>query len=558
MALIAELRSHDIKLHLDEGKLKVSAPKGAMSDELLNRVRAEKAAITAFLLEMRDAVHAANEEKAAIQRRAPGVPAVASFAQQRLWFIDQLDGPSAVYNMPVALRIRGMLKRAALIDSVNAILARHDVLRTTFVESELDGALLQVVADVAFVEIPISVVDPGEVAGRVLAHARRPFDLRRGPLTRVELLQVATDDHVLLVNMHHIASDGWSMGLFVHEFAANYNAFALDRSAELQPLALQYADFAHWQREWLQGPELSRQIDYWKNALASVTPLLELPTDKARPALRGYHGATSDFALGVPLSDALERFAKRQGASLFMTLLAVFHALMARYSGQNDIAVGSPIANRSRSELEGLIGFFANTLVLRARIAAGMSFRQLLNQVRDTTLAAYEHQDLPFEQLVEIIKPQRSMRYTPLFQVMFAVQNNAADIPALAGLNVEPILTEGHVAKFDLNVSVEETADGVIGSIEYSTDLFELATIQRLQRHFVRLIEKCIENPDQDMASFDLMSTIETAELVGLSRGSCREWDYDSSIHGDFEAQAGRAPDSIALVFEDEHLSYAE
>ncbi|MBV9788044.1 MAG: non-ribosomal peptide synthetase, partial [Chloroflexi bacterium] len=362
-----------------------------------------------------------------IPPRANSGPTPLSFAQQRLWFLDQLVPGSAAYNLPTTVRLIGRLDVAALERSLHAIVARHEALRTTF--TMLADQPVQMIEP--SLGVPLPVVDlralppterETEVQALTDAEMQQPFDLGRGPLLRAKLLHVADQEHIFLLTIHHIVSDSWSMGVFVRELATLYEAFAHDRPSPLQPLPIQYADFADWQRQWLRGEVLQRQLDYWKQQLGGDLPVLELPTDRPRPPIQTFHGATLYFSLPKLLSDSLAALSRQEGTTLYMTLLTAFNVLLYRYTGQEDLLVGSPIAGRTRPELEALIGFFVNTLVMRSDLSGNPSVREALQRVRDVTLKAYAHQDLPFEQLVEELHPERDMSRNPLFQVMFVLQ----------------------------------------------------------------------------------------------------------------------------------------
>ena len=422
-----------------------------------------------------------------------------SFAQQRLWFLDRLLPARDTYNIPTAWRLRGRLDAPALQRSLEELVARHETLRTTFALNE--GQPVQVIGSPQ--SIALEVTDLGallqaerEACALEIAdtEARQPFDLEAGPLLRAQLLRLAPEEHLLLLNVHHIISDGWSAGIFERELSSAYNAFVSGRELRLPELPIQYADYALWQREWLQGEVLEAQLAYWKAQLADL-PTLTLPTDRPRPAVMSYRGARAAFDLPEPLSHSLKALGRREGATLFMTLLAAFQVLLYRYSGQEDIAVGAPIAGRRRSELEPLIGFFANTLVLRVDLSGNPRFRELLARVRESALGAYTHQDLPFEKLVEELAPARDLSRNPLFQVMFVLQNAPGSALALEGVQVSRLPLETHTAKFDLSLSVRETAEGLRASWEFSTDLFDAQTIERMARHFERLLEGIVADP---------------------------------------------------------------
>ena len=479
-----------------------------------------------------------------------------SYAQQRLWFLDQLQGANATYDMPTALRLRGTLDVAAVRASVQKIVDRHEVLRTRFVQ--VDGEPAQVIAAQLDVAVDVCDVDEAQLMAAVQAFVRQPFDLAQGPLLRAQLLRIQPQEHVLLTNMHHIVSDGWSIDVLVEEFVALYTAQLEGREASLPALPVQYADFACWQREHLRGALMERQLAYWRGQLDGVPALLELPTDRPRPALQTHAGARHALSLPASLSAALARRCKAQGATVFMGLLAVFQVLLARYAGQDDIAVGTPIANRTRRELEGLIGFFVNTLVVRSRIDARRSFRDLLAQVRATTLAAYEHQDVPFEQLVEVLKPERSLSYSPLFQVMFVLQNTRNVQAQLPGLDLSLVEPESHVAKFDLTLELQENGDAFSGSIEYNTDLFDAQTIQRFAAHYVQLLHAAVEQVDQPLQDLPLLSAAEQRRELDASRSAAASDAEPACLHQRFEHWARTTPDAQALVVGTQRLTYAQ
>jgi len=417
-----------------------------------------------------------------------------SFAQQRLWFIDQWEPGNPYYNIPTAVRLTGPLDVAALEQSLNEVVRRHEALRTTF--ETVEGRPVQIIAPV--LTVPLPVVDLGGLAETEReAEARRlaveeagwSFDLARGPLARAAALRLGKEEYVLLLNMHHIVSDGWSTGVFIQEMATLYQAFSAGQPSPLPELLIQYADFAIWQREWLQGEVLDAQLAYWKEQLRDAPAVLDLPTDRPRPPIQTYKGATESFTLSESLTAALQALSREEGSTLFMTLLAAFDTLLYRYTGQKDIVVGSPIANRNRSEIEGLIGFFVNTLVLRTGLSGNPTFRELLGQVREMTLGAYAHQDVPFEMLVDELQPERDLSRTPLFQVMFVLQNAPMPLQGQSGLTFSPLEVDSRTAKFDLTLFMVETAQGLSGAWEYNTDLFDGDTMRRLVGHFQVLLK---------------------------------------------------------------------
>ena len=485
-----------------------------------------------------------------------------SFAQRRLWFLDQLEGAASAYNMPVALHVRGALDRAALSASLAAIVARHEGLRSSFQTHEgvpqvLIGSHVLSTQEVDLRPLQASQRDL-DVQRRVREDAERPFDLAQGPLFRSQLLILAEDEHVVLVNMHHIVSDGWSMGVMVREWSALYNAFAQNQPSPLSALPIQYGDYAHWQHRHLVGPGLGRQIAYWRRQLQGAPALLELPTNRVRPSVQRFHGDTLGIQFSASLSARVQRHAEQSAASPYMVLLAGFGVLLSRYSGQRDILIGSPSANRSRSEVEGLIGFFVNTLVMRVQLLPQQSFAQLLAQVRQTALDAYAHQDLPFEQLVEEMRPERKLSHSPLFQVMFSMQNAPLTAPALDGLVVREISAPSVVAKYDLTVSVVEQGGVLQAHFEYNTDLFDRPTIERMASHYQTLMASLLATPQDPVDRAALLSNDELQRMAGDWNATDIQFDLAPTVHGLFEAQVMRTPDAMAVQFGDTRLSYRE
>ena len=487
-----------------------------------------------------------------------------SFAQQRLWFLNQLEPDSAFYNIPDAVRLFGQLNITALEQSLNEIIRRHEALRTNFITVE--GQPVTVIASTQKLALPIVDLQDLPETERLIetqrlatTEAQRPFDLATEPLVRATLLKLQAKEHVLLLTMHHIVSDGWSMGVLFSELAALYEAFCSGHPSPLAELPIQYIDFAVWQRQWLQAEVVESQLSYWKQQLNGAPALLELPTDRPRPTVQTFRGAHHSIALSQQISLALTNLSRRLGVTLFMTLLAGFQTLLYRYTQQEDIVVGSPIANRNHSSCEGLIGFFVNSLVLRTDLGGNPTFRELLTQVREVTLAAYAHQDLPFEQLVEELQPARSLSYTPLFQVIFALQN-AAVMPSveLSGLSVTPLAVETGTAKFDLTVSMENTAQGLIGVLEYNTDLFDAATIARMAGHFQTLLEGIVANPSQRLADLPLLTKAQRHQLLVEWNHTTVDYPKDLCIHQLFEQQVEQTPDAVAVVFEQQQLTYRE
>jgi len=497
-----------------------------------------------------------------------------SFAQQRLWFLDQMEFGNPAYNAPAAVRLVGPLNVAALEHSLNEIVRRHEILRTTFAVEA--GQPRQVVAPTFKLELPL--VDlrdrpeaQREPAARELAvkDARQPFDLTRGPLLRAKLLRLADAEHWVLLTMHHIICDGWSAEVFVREMVALYSAFADGQSpapranragSPLSELPIQYADFAHWQQEWLRGEASQKHLAYWREQLAEL-PTLELPTDRPRPSVQSFQGALHPFTIPARVGEQLKVINAREGVTSFMTLLAVFQALLSRATGQEDIVVGTTIANRTRAELEGLIGFFANTLVLRTRferLTPDPSFCDLLRQVREVTVNAYAHQDLPFERLVDELRPQRDLSRTPLFQVMFVWQHLPTQGTNFSGLAATPLPVTIGTAKFDLSLHVRETPEGLSGFFEYNTDLFDSDIIARLAERFLALLDSAVADPDQKLEAWLALSPAERRALLQQWNPSPAEYPAERCLPELFEAQVERTPNAIAVVFEDQRLTYAE
>ncbi|MEM9004406.1 MAG: amino acid adenylation domain-containing protein [Cyanobacteria bacterium P01_F01_bin.86] len=496
-----------------------------------------------------------------IQPRGESADLALSFAQERLWFLDRLAENSTAYNMPGVFRIVGDLNIEALQQTLQAVVSRHEVLCTRF--ETKNGTPAQIIEPDTKIEIKLINLQDLDASKRdqfVLESAQNeattPFDLAQAPLMRCRLLKLTTHDYVLLLTMHHIASDGWSMGLLIKEVSSLYQAFSQGAPSPLAALPIQYADFALWQRKYVCGARLETQLNYWKQQLSGTPELLQLPTDRPRPNEQTHSGTTQQFRLSKDLTQQINELSQKSGTTLFMTLQAAFSTLLHRYSGQLDICVGSPIANRNHSELEELIGFFTNTLVLRSRFEEDLSFEQLLSQVRETTLEAYGHQDVPFERIVEALQPERSLSHAPLFQTMFVLQNAPEEDIELPGLTLSQLELETSVSKFDLTLFVTETASGLVGNWEYSTDLFDASTIERMAGHFQNLLEAIVENPAQQVSALPLLSTSERDRLLIDWNETTTDYLTDHCIHELFEQQAANTPDKIAVVFEGKQLTY--
>ncbi|MEE8587430.1 MAG: amino acid adenylation domain-containing protein, partial [Acidobacteriota bacterium] len=486
-----------------------------------------------------------------------------SFAQQRLWFFDQLEPGSPLYNVPAALLLNGSLAVAALEAALNEALRRHEALRTVFPARE--GKPLQVIRRRQKLLLPvvdlIGLPEPlrsSEFDRLRQQESRRSFDLASDLLLRTHLVRLAEEEHALLATMHHIVSDGWSAGVLVRELGALYQAFSAGQPSPLEDLPIQYADFAAWQRRWLSGDLLQQQLAYWEGRLANAPAALELPSDHPRPSQQTFWGALHTFVWPPELMRSLQALSRSRDVTLYMTLLAAFQTLLSRYSGQQDLCVGCPIANRTRAETEGLIGFFVNTLVMRIDLSGMPTFHELLGRVREASLGAFAHQDLPFEQLVQALQPERTLSRAPLFQVMFALQNAPEAELELAGLKITPLEASASVSQFDLSLLVTESPQGLAGMVEYSLDLFQAVTIGRMMRHLRNLLEAAAANPRQRLGELPLLSRAERQQMLSEWNDTFAQVPHDSCIQDLFQLQAERWADSVAAEFQGRLASYAE
>ncbi len=483
-----------------------------------------------------------------------------SFSQQRLWFLDQLEPDTAAYNLPRTLRLTGKLDVAALTKAFKRTVSRHESLRTVFTST--DGEPSQVVlADIA-VELPtvdlrhLRLKEREETAFRIAGEeARRPFDLASGPLFRAKLLQLGPEDHILVLVMHHIITDGWSMGLLFEEIGEQYSALAAGREPELPVLPIQYSDYASWQRQTVSGELLAEHLDYWRNTLRGAQTLLELQTDHPRAPVHTGHGDDVYFQLSEATAERLKKLAQAEGATLFMALLTVFQILLRRYTAQQSILVGTPTAGRNEVAVENLIGFFVNTLVLRADITGEETFREVLRQTRSTALEALAHADVPFEKLVEALEPERQVNRNPLFQAMFVFQNIPKQQLDLAGLVLEEVEFESGIAKFDLTLEVFE-CEGLRCRFEFDADLFDRTTIERMAGHFETLLQSALGSPDQSVSRLPLLTGQELEQLT-LFNSTRAAYPRETTLHACFEQQAERTPDATALVYEGTEISYS-
>jgi len=510
---------------------------------------------------------------ARLLREKGGRPATGplSFGQEQLWVIDQLAPGSPVYNIVEYLRLRGPLDAAALERALNAVVRRHEALRTTFRAAEADGRPVQVIAPV--LAVPLRVVDLGDFSAdareavaqeHASAEARRPFDFGRGPLLRATLLRLDAGAHALVLVVHHIVADGWSMGLLIRELVACYAAAmgggvdGAEAPSALPALPMQYTDFACGQRERLRGEAVADDLAYWTGQLAGMPDSLDLPADRPRPPVQTFRGAWYEFALPTEIYAAIVRLSQKERVTPFMALLAAFQALLHRYTGRDDIVVGSPVAGRTRTETEGLIGLFMGMLVLRGDLAGDPTFRELLGRARDVALDAYAHQDVPFEHLVEELRPPRDPSRNPLFQVMFVLQNMPAPPNNMAGVDLRREEVHTGTAKFDLSLILipEPEGEGLRGLLEYNTDLFEEATIARMAEHIRTLLDGIAADPDRRLSELPLLTEAERHQVL-VDWNSTAAPIPQATLPELFAAQAARTPDAVAVTCADEELTYA-
>ena len=484
-----------------------------------------------------------------------------SLAQQRLWFFDQLAPRNAVYNVISSLRLRVSLDINVFKHSLDMIVQRHEALRTAI--TEIEGQPQQIINPSLALSLPLielQHISEGEREIQVLRlateEAQRPFDLGQASLIRTTLLKLGDEDYLLLLSMHSIISDTWSIGLFYQELAVLYEAFLSGQPSPLAPLPVQYADYTHWQKEWLQGDVLAEQLAYWKKQLENASAVLELPIDHPRPPIQTYRGAAQQFALSKSLTDALKSLSNREGVNLYMTLVAVFQILLHRYTGQDNIVIGTPIAGRTRSETESLIGPFTNTLVLHTDLSGNPTFRELLKRVREVILDAQVHQDVPFEHLVEELHIERNVAQSPLFQTMLSLEPSSPTLPQ--GWTLTQLHIETSASKFDLSLALDDQPEGLLGRLEYSTDLFDAETIHRMIGHWQMLLEGIVADSGQHIGMLPLLTEAERHQQLVEWNPTDAEYPKDKCIHQLFEAQVERTPDAVAVVFEDKSLTYRE
>ncbi len=556
---LSALRQNNVKLWVEGDRLRYNAPKGTLTPHLLAELSKRKAEIIEILGQ--SAATSSNCQPLRATSRDSQLPL--SFAQQRLWFLDQLTPGTPVYNIAGAIEIKGFLNVAALEESLNEIIHRHEIWRTSI--KVVDGEPRQVITPSLTLalkkldlrQLPLK-QQQAEVRLLATQEVQQPFDLSTAPLLRAILLQREEDDYVLVLSIHHIVFDAWSMGVLIRELAALYEAKSRGQPSPLPELPIQYADFASWQRQELQGEILDRQLSYWKQKLGGNLPLLQLLTDYPRLPLASFRGASRSLTLPKTLSEALKNLSQQQGVTLFMTLLAVFKTLLYRYTGQEDLLVGTATAGRNQPELEQLIGCFVNTLVLRTDLSGNPTFLTLLERVREVAIAAYAHQDLPFEKLVEELQPERDLSHSPLFQVGFAFYNAPKAELQMSGLTLSSLSVETDTAKLDLTLSLKESEEGLTGWLEYKTDLFEAATINRILGHFQTLLTGIVSHPKQRLDELPLLTTAERQQLLWEWNDTQKDYPDDVCIHQLFEAQVERDPEAIALMFNNTTLTYQQ
>jgi amino acid adenylation domain-containing protein len=560
LELLSHLRSEGVVISVDGAALKISAPKGVLTPELRQELSERKPDIIEFLRSSREASRTGNRTITRLDRNGSSLPL--SFSQQRLWFLHQLDSESSVYNIPVAIKLSGTLDSSALENALAAIVERHEILKTCFIRENSEPRTI-VRTDMQWhlekkkLESQTADLD-AEISRQTKSFAGAPFDLTRGPLFRARLLEIDQDTHILLLSMHHIISDGWSMGIIVHELADYYKAFLLHGEARSEALTIQYADFADWQRKWLESGELERQLPYWQETLAGSPPIVQFPPDHPRPKIESFHGCRSLLVLPASLVKELEQFSRSEGVTLFMVLLAIFKVLIYRYSGQQDVVIGTPSANRSRAELNPLIGFFVNNLVLRTKLNGNPTFRELLGRIRDVTLGAYDHQDVPFDKLVQTLRPERTLGHSPLFQTMFIFQNFPFDELELPGLKISLIPIDIGIARFDFTIEIIPRLGEFHAYFEYNTDLYAPETVAAMQNHFVGLIKAAIADPSLRIDDLPLLSKEEERHLIEDFNQTARSIPEHLCFHHRFEEQARQIPASLAVTTAHESLTYRE
>lgn len=550
--LISLLRSLKIKLWVDGDNLRINAPPNTLNSELRQELAVHKAGLIAFL---QQATLPIKNFRSSIPIKARPEKIPLSFAQERLWFFQQLEPNSPMYNIPLAFRLRGHIDSLALQQSFSTVIERHEILRTVF--ESVDGTPYQIILPSQIFKLQL-VDSPVDWRRWIQAEADHPFDLTHDPLLRAALIKLDDNNSILFLNIHHIVADGWSISVLLREISQVYSALIDGRQILLSSLPVQYADFALWQKDWLQGDTLSTQLNYWREQLKDIPHTIELPADHPRPATQSYRGAICEFPISSNLLERCKAFSNQREVTLFMTLLAAFQVLLYRYSNQAQFTLGTTIANRTQAEVEGLIGFFVNTLVLPANLSNNPSFLELLQRVRETSLGAYAHQDLPFEKLVDELKIERNVSRSALIQVMFILQNTPASLLTFPNVDIDELPIATNTSKFDLTFNVGETDKGNIISIQYNTDLFSAEAIERMAGHYQRLLEGILEDPAQKVTHLPILTNAERQQLLMKWNNTSFEHPQDKCVHEFFEAQVERTPNAVAVIFESQQLTYRE
>jgi amino acid adenylation domain-containing protein/non-ribosomal peptide synthase protein (TIGR01720 family) len=544
---LSELSNLDIRLWLDGERLRCNAPKDVLTADLQAEIAARKAEIIQFLN------NSSTQETIKPVPRNQHLPL--SFGQQGLWFIDQLAGGSTAYNQLFAIKLQGIVQVAILESALTEIIKRHEILRTTF--KTINGQAFQAIAPEPNFTLAVETLQWQELQPFAVAQSQLPFNLAEGSLLRVTLAKLAPEEYVLLFFIHHAIADAWSSTIFIQELAAIYEAFSLGKPSPLPELPIQYADFAYWQHQKLQQ-SLPEQLRYWEQKLSDTPPILQLPSSRPRLAVQSFQGDVITLELNQELTTKLKHLSQQSGVTLFMTLLAAFNTLLYRYTSQDDICVGTTIANRHSRELESLIGYFLNTLVMRTDLSGNPTFRELLQRVQNVAWEAYNHQDLPFDQLVAKLQPTRDLSHTPLFQVMFVLENSPKQEVQLSGLTLSFLEIPLASANFDLSLSMRETEQGLLAKFEYNTDLFDADTITRMAGHFQTLLWGIVTNQEQPISELPLLTEAERHQLLVEWNNTQIKYPQDKSIHQLFEAQVELTPEVVAVVFEEQHLTYRE
>jgi amino acid adenylation domain-containing protein len=563
---ISQLYILDIRLWVKDGTLHINAPKGALTVELREKLASQKEEIIQFLQESRSTQSSVPNQQTTgivhLPSRTGNIPL--SFSQQRLWFLDQFDPGNTAYSIPFSIQFDGELDHEAFEKSLNDIVFRHESLRTTF-SIDKNGVPVQIIRPFSSQRLPLK--DLTQLPGdrRVQAclefmnqQATVSFDLQNGPLFRAYIIRVEQFSHYLFINMHHIVSDGWSTGIFVTELAALYRSYTTRKESFLPELAVQYTDYAIWQRQYQGVGSLRSQMDYWTQKLSGKLPILDLPTDHPRPVFQSFHGQTLQMVLSPELTTRLKQFGMQHEVTLFMLLLAAYNVLLYRYTGQEDLLVGTPIANRNQNEIETLIGFFVNTLVIRNNLAGNPTILDFLDDVRETSIEAFTNHDLPFEHIVEALHPVRDTSHSPIFQVMFILQNTPLRSISFEKMKASPVYLDGGASKYDLTLIIWESPEGMSCFFEYNTDLFERSTIERMMGHYQTILDGICANPEQRIAELPLLTAQEHEQILHEWNSTHTAYPTTATIQAFFEAQVDRSPEKIAIIDEETQVTYRE